>query len=204
MISISKILTLNKIDILSFNGSIIERNDYFSLGNPILDPPTLRGTVIVELNYKFLTDNKEFFIYGSPIDIGGVEFGFIKVNRSITDFVDSAKCDYNKFSSIISGISNNPASLEMMKLHTYSEHSLKVIENAFDSSVFEVISSSNSPHLCMFEFCLRKGYRLAYEYVEKIFIPNTYASSELFSEIVESLSSKVIVYNPKYGIESYA
>ncbi|RYU42115.1 hypothetical protein ERW49_18225 [Aliivibrio finisterrensis] len=206
MIKISKVLTLDKIEI--FNSLVncdgnVNRIDYFSLGEPILDPPCLRGTIIIDFNFQFLLDNQDYFDYGSPIDVGSIKFGFIKINSDVERFIESTKCNYNKFFNVIEKCSFKKSPFDMLSNHIFSMEYLEIIENYFQLSVVDLIKKSNDPHTWLFEFCLKEGYQLELEHINKIFIPNTYLFMSPFLELNKINSQKIVTYNPKYGIESY-
>ncbi|MBW4971914.1 hypothetical protein KZY98_15755, partial [Croceibacter atlanticus] len=79
-----KILSLNKLHIIekilgSTNASE-QKVDYFNIGYPIEGPPLLRGSMILELNLSFLTDNVDSFEMGSPVDTGSLKFGYLNPN----------------------------------------------------------------------------------------------------------------------------
>lgn len=76
----SKVLTLNKIHIIdniignSNNGSL--KADYFNAGFPVGNPPLLRGSIVIELNESFLTDNADFLIWAAQLTPGVLSVGF--------------------------------------------------------------------------------------------------------------------------------
>lgn len=206
MIFFSKILTLNKLHIIENiigdldNGSL--KADYYNIGYPVGNPPLLRGSIVIELNLDFLTDNINSFSMGSPVDTGSIKFGFLKPNYDSELFLKMAFCDYEKFHSLISDLFNLPeASLNSMNDHTACLTLKPVLTKYFPETVIDFMYDSGSPHAWLFEFCLDSGYSIKEKHIRKLFIPNTYHSNPMIKKLSKLLRSKVVKYNPKYGIE---
>ncbi|MBS4432431.1 hypothetical protein E2566_07865 [Pectobacterium punjabense] len=202
----SKVLTLNKIHIIdniignSNNGSL--KADYFNAGFPVGNPPLLRGSIVIELNESFLTDNADFFNMGSPVDTGSIKCGFLRPNYDNDLFLKMVTCDYQRFHFLISDLFNTPApSLKNLNDHVSCQTLRPVLEKHFPTSVIEFMYSTDNPHARLFEFCLNSGYLIKEKHIRKLFIPNTYSSNPKVRRLSILLKDKFFKYNPKYGIE---
>ncbi|MDI3440530.1 hypothetical protein QLG07_13760 [Erwinia sp. V90_4] len=205
----SKVLTLNKLHIIENiignldSGSL--KSDYYNVGYPVGSPPLLRGSIVIELNVDFLTDNIDFFNMGSPVDTGSIKFGFLKPNYDSELFLKMALCDYDRFYSLTSDLFNLPeASLNSINEHTACPTLKPVLTKYFPETVIDFMYGSGSPHAWIFEFCLGAGYAIKEKHIRKLFIPNTYLSNPTIRKLSELLRGKVVKYNPKYGIEGRA
>ncbi|MBW4792313.1 hypothetical protein [Pseudomonas tolaasii] len=205
----SKILTLNKLHIiekiLGITSTHQQNSDYFNIGYPVENPPLLRGSMVLELNLSFLTDNFESFEMGSPVDTGSVKFGFFKPNFDRELFLEMITCNYKKFHSLTTDLFTLPEqSLERLFSHSAC-HSLRpTFEKHFEAAVIDFMYNEPNPHARLFEFCLNQGYALSETHINKIYIPNTYLSDPTFKKLKRKLKNKIFTYNPKYGIESRA
>ncbi len=206
MRTFSKILTLNKLHIIE---NIIEtvdggslKADYFNIGFPVGNPPLLRGSIVIELNMFFLTDNGDYFNIGSPVDTGSINFGFLKPNCDKNSFLDMISCDYEKFHALTSELfSLSDLSVDKLNNHKSCPSFKPILEKYFTKTVVDFMYSESNPHAWLFEFCLDIGYVLAGKHIKKVFIPNTYASNPMMVKLKSLLKDKVVQYNPKYGIE---
>lgn len=207
MKTFSKVLTLNKLHILeniinTANNSGSAQADYFNVGNPIENPPLLRGSIVIHLNILFLTDNKQFFKTGSPIDTGSIKFGFLKPDIENDLFLKIISCDYIKFYLLVLDLFNLPiSSLENLNSHKVCISLKPILEKYFPTAVVNFMYKEKNPHAWLFEFCLDSGYMLKENHIDKIFIPNTYISNPIIKKLSNILKDKVVKYNPKYGIE---
>ncbi|HEQ1857594.1 TPA: hypothetical protein VEO38_001114 [Providencia alcalifaciens] len=206
MIFFSKVLTLNKLHIIeNIIGSLDNENsksDYYNIGNPVGNPPLLRGSIVIELNINFLTENIPFFSMGSPIDTGSIKFGFLKPNYDSELFLKMVSCDYGKFYSLISDLFNLPeASLNSINNHTACQTLKPILTKYFPETVTDFMYGSNNPHAWLFEFCLNSGYAIKEKHIRRLFIPNTYQSNPKIRKLSKLLRGKLVKYNPKYGIE---
>jgi len=206
MKTFSKILTLNKLHIIeniigtADNGSL--HADYFNVGSPILNPPLLRGSIVMHMNMLFLTDNHQFFKAGSPIDTGSIKFGFLKPNSDNDLFLQMINCSYDKFYALTTDLFRLPdPSLEKLHAHIACVTLKPILEKYFSDIVIDFMYGETNPHAWIFEFCLDSGYILADKHIDKIFIPNTYGSNPVMRKLNKLLKGKVVQYNPKYGIE---
>ena len=202
----SKVLTLNKLHIIDNildnfeNGS--GQADYFNIGLPIVNPPLLRGSIVIHLDVQFLTDNFRFFKKGSPIDTGSIKFGFFKPNFENDLFLEMIHCDYYKFQSLVLDLFELPSqSLKNLSSHKACETLRPVLEKYFSTTVIDFMYGEINPHAWIFEFCLDEGYMLKEKHVKKMFIPNTYLSNPKIRKLNRVLKRKIVPYNPKYGIE---
>lgn len=206
MKTFSKVLTLNKLHIIE---NIIDtanlgsvKADYFNIGNPIDNPPSLRGSIVILLNLSFLTDNKQFFKIGSPIDTGSIKFGFLKPDIENELFFEMITCDYIKFYSLTLDLFSLPSSsLDNLNSHRECTSFKPVLDKYFSTTVINFMYREKDPHAWLFEFCLDTGYILKKNHIDKIFIPNTYISNPMIKKLKNILKDKVVKYNPKYGIE---
>lgn len=202
----SKVLTLNKLHIIENiignpdNGSL--KADYFNIGYPVGNPPLLRGSIVIDLNVDFLTDNIDFFSMGSPVDTGGIKYGFLKPDHDSDLFLKMAICDYDRFYLLISDLFNLPeASLNRLNVHTACPTLKPVLAKYFPEIVIDFMYATDNPHAWLFEFCLGSGYAIKEKHIRKLFIPNTYHSNPTIKKLSKLLKGKVVKYNPKYGIE---
>lgn len=201
----SKILTLDKVDIIKIlvgTSKTSSRDDYFNLGYPLLNPPTLRGSIVLSLHDNFLQDNCDYFKYGSPIDIGSIKFNFIE---NAEEIIDLAKCDYEKFTVLINLLKNlHHHHYQTFLKHEPSNETFEIIQRIFDKKVSAIMQESHDPHLWIFEFCLGQGYSIKKHHIKHICIPNTYVNIEPFYSLVKNKEIPTKIYNPKYGIEHAA
>lgn len=209
MIFFSKVLTLNKIHIIENiignqdNGS--SKSDYYNIGYPVGNPPLLRGSIVIELNVDFLTDNIVFFNMGSPIDTGSIKFGFLKPDYDSELFLKMASCDYDRFYSLTSDLLNLPeGSLNSINDHVACPTLKPVLTKYFPKAVIDFMYESDNPHAWLFEFCLDSGYVIQEKHIKRLFIPNTYQSNPKIRKLSKLLRGKLVKYNPKYGIEGRA
>lgn len=203
----SKVLTLNKAHILqglkSADGEIVtELVDYFLLGHPISSPPRVRGSILLYLNEGFLEDNANCFLFGSPVDLGSVEFGFFNVGENKSEFIKNCKCDYIKFTALLSALYDLELSAKDKILkHKATNEARGVLNEFFEPSVVDFMYSTEDPHAWIFEVAFQGPYFIKKSHVENIIIPNTYRNSEGFSALAATFSNQLKTYNPKYGIE---
>lgn len=209
MIFFSKVLTLNKIHIIENiignqdNGS--SKSDYYNIGYPVGNPPLLRGSIVIELNVDFLTDNIVFFNMGSPIDTGSIKFGFLKPDYDSELFLKMASCDYDRYYSLTSDLLNLPeGSLNSINDHVACPTLKPVLTKYFPKAVIDFMYESDNPHAWLFEFCLDSGYVIQEKHIKRLFIPNTYQSNPKIRNLSKLLRGKLVKYNPKYGIEGRA
>ncbi|WP_333918306.1 hypothetical protein [Vibrio crassostreae] len=201
---VSKIVTFNKIGLLNnlssqmFNSQSFYK-EYFNIGHPIDSPPTLRGSMIVEFNLSFIFDNEEFFEYGSPIDIGSLMAGYIKVNNfEISDI----KMDFFNFRNILTDIINTSENDKKDFLrHEITATIHNILKKHTNVEVANFIKFDKNPHSRLFEFCLNDGYKIEDKHVRKIHIPNTYSDSYIVRRISNRFKEKIATFNPKYGFE---
>lgn len=202
----SKTLTLNKIHIIN---NIIDQStsgspssDYFNIGAPIGNPPRLRGSIVIEMNSLFLTDNCDFFKAGSPIDTGSIKFGFFKPKLDQNLFLEMVNCDYEKFYTLATDLYSLPwPAVEKINSHIACSSARPVLEKYFSAPVVDFMFQETDPHAWLFEFCLDAGYALKKNHINRIHIPNTYTFSPTIRKLCKDLNGKVATYNPKYGIE---
>lgn len=201
----SKILTFNKSEFLTLlaEGKSNEdtfRKEYFNIGHPIENPPTLRGSMVIEFSIKFLFDNHAHFEYGSPADIGSLNAGYIKPrNESAFDF----KMNFNDFAKILAEISKTGLNdIKEFHNHRITDRVKQVIESMLGLEAADFICNESSPHARIFEFCLNQGFRVHYSHIEKIHIPNTYVDNHTIKLISKRFPGKIMKFNPKYGFES--
>ncbi|CAI8975564.1 conserved hypothetical protein [Pseudomonas sp. IT-P100] len=205
----SKILTLNKLHILEKITGIHHidstPSDYFNIGMPIENPPLLRGSIIIELNITFLTENSDFFEGGSPIDTGSVKFGFLKPSYDKDEFLKLSHCNYEKFHALTDELFKLPnSSLIKLLNHAPCPSFKPVLEKHFNSPILDFMYNEKNPHAWLFEFSLSNQYKLSEKHINKIYIPNTYLFNNTIKSLQKTLKRKVITYNPKYGIENRA
>ncbi|WP_029686584.1 hypothetical protein [Tatumella saanichensis] len=206
MIFFSKILTLNKLHIVENVIGCLDggsyKSDYYHIGYPVGNPPLLRGSIVIELNLDFLTENIDCFRMGSPVDTGGIKFGFLNPNMDRELFLKMAICDYDKFYSLISDLNSLPElSINSINNHTSCVTLKPVLTKYFQDVLINFMYTSGNPHSWLFEFCLDSGYVIKGEHIRKLFIPNTYQSNPKIRQLSKLLKGKLVKYNPKYGIE---
>ncbi|MEB8534633.1 MULTISPECIES: hypothetical protein [Acidithiobacillus] len=205
----AKILTTEKRHILekltrsSDTRSAMEP-DYFHLGDPLLDRPTLRGSMVLALNEGFLLDNKRSFLYGSPMDVGGLRFGFINPPGDRSRLLQLVQCDAYKFFAFLSALAEvpNEARLALFS-HRPHEAVRAIISDVFGHEVSQsMFTLGDDPHAWLFEYALRPDYILKPEHVSSLWCPNTYKNTDSFRTLRRLLSGRIHYYNPKYGLEA--
>jgi hypothetical protein len=207
MILSSKILTLNKQHILDkiyleTGKTHPKQIDYYTLGYPIINPPRIRGSIILQLNKSFLIDNQNFFGYGSPIDIGSIKYGYFKPPGNTDKFIKNMTCNYQKFIELINELEKLPDNaISHIINHERALEARPILLRFFDRNVVDFMFSCNDPHAWMLEFSLQGSYLLRQNHIKKILYPNTYSETSLFTKLSNKLFGKTSVYNPKYGIE---
>jgi len=202
----SKVLTLNKLHIIENLTSATETGspqaDFFHIGAPIEDPPLLRGSIVLDMNLLFLTDNSTSFHSGSPVDTGSIKFGFFKSDIDTELFLKMLNCGFEKFHTLTTELFSLPASsIEKLNAHKACPSFKPMLEKHFSPTVTNFMYGQENPHAWLFEFCLDKGYRLKAEHINKIHIPNTYMHNPTVRKLRSKLERKIATYNPKYGIE---
>lgn len=191
----SKILSLNKLHIIekilgSTNASE-QKVDYFNIGYPIEGPPLLRGSMILELNLSFLTDNVDSFEMGSPVDTGSLKFGYLNPNYDNNLFLEMISCNYEKFHSLTTELFSLPEkSLKNLILHSACLSLKPTFEKHFDPTVIDFMYSEPNPHARLFEFRLSKNYRITERHINKIYIPNTYLSNPTIKKLKAKLKTR--------------
>jgi hypothetical protein len=200
----SKILTFNKVEFLALlatgkANTHTARKEYFNIGHPIENPPTLRGSMIIEFSIDFLIDNYAYFVYGSPVDIGSLNAGYIKT-RSNSPF--NFKMNFNNFTSMLSKISKTSLNdIEEFLSHRITDRVEQVIEGMLGLDAASFIRKDKNPHSRLFEFCLDKGFTVHDRHVKKIHIPNTYKDNHIIKLISKRFAGKIMTFNPKFGFE---
>lgn len=204
---ITKTLNLGKVNFLKkLSGINISSNtndsEYFHLGYPIY-PLSLRGSIVVRLNFNFLSDNEQSFIFGSPIDTGSIKYNFITSQLPIDEFIFNVTCNYKKFHSLCMELKKIPIlELDNILHHSATYNFNKIIDNYFTSEISDVIKKSTNPHSRLFEICLDGDFYIKKEHVISIYIPNTYCNTPFFKEIAKIHPDKIFPYNPKYGMDA--
>lgn len=200
----SKIVTFNKAEFLTLlatgkANTHTARKEYFNIGHPIENPPTLRGSMIIEFSIDFLIDNYACFEYGSPVDIGSLNAGYIKPrNDREIDF----KMSFNNFTAMLDKISKtSPNDIEEFQSHRITDRVKQIIEDMLGLEAAYFIRNDKNPHSRLFEFCLDKGFTVHDRHVKKIHIPNTYTDNNLIKLISKRFAGKIMTFNPKYGFE---
>lgn len=200
----SKIVTFNKAEFLTLlaTGKVSNnknRKEYFNIGHPIENPPTLRGSMVIEFSIEFLVDNYAYFEYGSPVDIGSLNAGYIKPrNNSEFDF----KMSFSKFTTMLGNISKTGSNdIEEFLNHRITDRVKQIIEKMLGLEATHFICNDNNPHSRIFEFCLDKGFTVNDRHVNKIHIPNTYTDNYAIKLISKRFPGKIMTFNPKYGFE---
>lgn len=206
----SKVLTLGKADLIarfaqqSWNPLYAENIEYFNLGHPIGDPPRLRGSIVALLSSEFIHNNCDFIVSGSPVDTGGIRFGFFDICDDPERIIDECKCDGEKFLALVKTLSKSVSTQALQQLyhHQLSTDVLVILKGFFSNRVISLIECNHSnPHSLLFEFSLSAEYRLSEEHIHRLFIPNTINSCNTFPYLHSTASHKIIPFNPKYGIE---
>ena len=200
----SKIVTFNKTEFLTLLATGMANNhtgrkEYFNIGHPIENPPTLRGSMIIEFSIDFLVDNYAYFEYGSPVDIGSLNAGYIKPKYNCEfDF----KMGFNEFTTMLGRISKiSPADIEEFLNHRITDRVKQIIEDMLGIEAAYFIRDDKNPHTRIFEFCLSKGFTVHDRHVKKIHIPNTYTDNHIIKLISKRFAGKIMTFNPKYGFE---
>jgi hypothetical protein len=200
------VLTLNKLDFLcNLTGkSNYHTNEkiFFNYGKPLISPPRLRGSISIEFNIDFLKDNEPYFVYGSPIDIGGVQFGFIDVGLKKENIIEHSTCDFHKYIEILNNINKLPVNeFEKTINHKHNMGTINLIRKFFPASVASVMHKNLNPHVWIFEFCLDCNYVVSLDHIMNLNIPNTYCDVPCIKDLQKKLGNRVKYYNPKFGIE---
>lgn len=204
MLPIAKVFTLNKLHLLEnlcsqTGNGMSPLPDYFQFGRPYADPPLMRGSMMLSLRQQFLADNADFFDYGSPVDTGGIRFGFIRTPNPDT-FLAETMCDYTKFSRLIAELSELPRSVcAELAAHRRTALAIPVLKKHLSPIVTSFMVSNDQPYVWSFEFCLHAGYRLTPQHVEELAFPNTYGNLPIFRRLVQLLRERVRVFNPRAG-----
>jgi hypothetical protein len=177
------------------------RGVHFFLGDPPLNPPTVRGSVLLRLNPQFLLDNAAHFLVGRPVDLDGVKFGHLPelpcdlsnedLELDRMEFIDVchrlATLEPTEWASFSSGRSSAPA--------------LDALKDILPISLIEYMRSTESFHARAFEYELSASYILRPQHVSSLHMPTTYTRTAAAKKLSARLGAKVIPYNPKYGIE---
>ena len=207
MLSISKVLTLNKLHILEHLSGMGQGDDgpavdYFHLGLPIVDPPYIRGSMILQLHLDFLYDNLDFFACGSPVDTGAVRFGFLDPPDRDA-FLDEVTCDALRFVRLVGDLQALPAPvLDHVVQHRSTAGAREALLSHFAPSVVDFMLEHDEPNAWMFEFGLRRGYRVRAAHVTALLHPNTYSRVPVFARLRGMLGPRARDFNPRLGIES--
>lgn len=209
MLYVSKILTTQKLHVvetLSSNELTTASPpfDYFQIGLPILDPPLIRGSMILSLDISFLRDNEAFFDYGSPVDVGGIRFGFLRPPEPDL-FIQKQRCNHTRFWELITELAELPQpAVQRLAEHRNTPAAAAVLTRHLDSAVVDFMLRSHERTAWMFEFSLRRHYHLSIDHVLQMTIPNTYATTSKFATLRQLMGSRLRLYNPKFGVECHA
>ncbi|WP_130472091.1 hypothetical protein [Candidatus Magnetaquicoccus inordinatus] len=202
----SKVLYFNSLHLLRkiirYEQFISGAGVYFFIGTPVLSPPSLRGNMVLELSESFLVDNKEKFVYGSPVDIGGLEFGLLGEAQDIDIIKRKSMCCYDDFFSFF--VEVRAALVEefpRIMRHQQSECSLGVVNKYFGNEVASFLRRYADPHAWAFEYKLQSDFILHADHVERLFFPNTYREISEIKMLLPILKEKMIEFNPKYGFD---
>lgn len=205
----AKILTTEKRHILQkllrlADTRAVVSPDYFNLGNPLLERPALRGSMSLVLNEQFLVDNKDSFLYGSPVDVGGLRFGFINPPCDRSRLIQLVQCDARRFFAFLEAIATVPYDARVaLENHRPHEALRGIITDFFGREVSHTMFAlGNDPHAWIFEYALKPDYVMRPEHVTTLWCPNTYLSTDDFRALRRLLSGRISCYNPKYGIEA--
>lgn len=201
----SKIATFNKLEFLTLLAGYkskenTARKEYFNIGHPIENPPTLRGSIVIEFNINFLFDNHNHFEYGSPVDMGSLNAGHIKTRDELAfDF----KMNFNDFSKMLIEISKAGANdIKEFHSHRITNRVKQAIESMLGLEAADFICNDKSQHARIFEFCLNQGFAVHESHVETIYIPNTYTDNRIIKLISKRFPDEIMTFNPKYGFEN--
>lgn len=204
MLAISRVLTLNKLHLLENLCGMARRDalppsDYFHFGRPVEDPPLLRGSMLLSLRPQFLSDNLAWFDYGSPVDTGGIRFGFLKPSDPAA-FLAATMCGYERFSRLMAELSTLPQYVqEQLAVHRKTSEAAPVLTKYLDASVTAFMLDNDRPDAWFFEFCLRAGYWIAAQHVEELAIPDTYLDVPIFQRLRALLGARLRTFNPRFG-----
>jgi len=152
----------------------------------------------------FLHMNSESIIFGSPIDTGGIAFGFFEIDDDPEAIIEECKCDGQKFMALLSALSVSvgPEAIQNLYRHHLSNEVLDVLKVFFSSAVIDLICRNRAnPHSLLFEFSLDASYALAEDHIHKLFVPNTLDPRRIFPQLHLAAPHKIVSFNPKYGIE---
>ena len=206
----SKTLTLGKTDLIGrfaqsdFNICNTANTEFFNIGYPISDPPRLRGSIVAILSSDFIKSNQDFIVFGSPIDTGGIRFGFFDNCDDIEKTISESTCDGEKFLALLNELFHtlSPKALQKLYRHELSIEIMELLKRFFSSRVVSFIENNQTnPHSLLFEFSLASSYSLLKEHINRLFIPNTIDSFIKFPYLHSEISNKIYYFNPKYGIE---
>jgi len=206
----SKVLTLGKADLIArlaqkpSSPLCGDHTEYFNVGYPIDDPPRLRGSMMAIFSPEFLRMNLESIIFGSPVDTGGIAFGFFEIDDDPEKIIEECKCDGQKFMALLAALSASvgPEAIQNLYRHQLSNEVLDVLKVFFSSAVIDLIERNRTnPHSLLFEFSLVTTYALTEDYIHKLFVPNTLDPRHTFPKLHSVAPQKIVGYNPKYGIE---
>jgi hypothetical protein len=208
MILVSKILYLDHLPLLSKLFSRNPKNEigdvWFNVGFPALTPPTLRGSMAIILNNNFLVENSEYFNYGSIIDLGGLEFGHIRFNQAPLTIKMGFRCDYAKFSKMLSDLHQQGNNIWQSVLHHRpgDEKLLDILHRHFPTNILSELKGKEDPHYWIYEFALQNGFCFKEHHVIGFYFPNTYRDISVVRQTIRILGDRAKSYNPKFGIES--
>lgn len=177
------------------------RGIHFFLGDPPLNPPTVRGSLLLRLNPQFFLDNSEHFLVGRPVDLDGVKFGHLpELPCDLSR--EHLELDKTAFIEICHRLSKlTPTELARFSSQRTSTLALDTLKDILPISLIEYMQNTESFHARAFEYELSESYILKPQHVLSFNIPMTYMRTAVGKSLSARLGAKLRPYNPKYGIE---
>ncbi|MFT0531811.1 hypothetical protein ACMHYJ_03115 [Castellaniella hirudinis] len=178
------------------------RGIHFFIGDPPLNPPTVRGSVLLRLHPQFLLDNYPYFIVGRAVDLDGVKFGHLpKLPCDLR--AEDLELGRTKFIAVCRRLAMLAAD-ELCRFSSQrrSVPALDVLKDVLPVSLVEYMKSTENFHARAFEYELHEAYILRPRHVLSLHVPKTYMHTPVARSLSRRLGEKLKPYNPKYGIEA--
>lgn len=201
MISSSKLIHFGTIHVLEaiLSGQSDNNSAYFTCGNPIFFPMTLRGSIWLKLNPSFLEQNSAWIDFGSVIDVGGRLFGLFP---DLPGDCEIPEMNGPDFLNLIQEFTSAGLTGAISK-HTKQTGADIILRRYLSPSLCDWIDRATSPHAWFFEYRLSPGFSINPHNVDFLLIPNTYLPKSIFRNLKRK-GVPIKTYNPRQGLENEA
>lgn len=171
---------------------------YFCLGLPPLNPPRIRGSMLITLNWDFLERNKAHLSKASLCDSGGLQRQMFAAGFENEPVRTPGP---NEFFGFVEKFEKLPSKCKRDWLKFRKSREVDDLLCTFLDPVFvDALAGSTDPHAMLPEVEFER-FKVEISDIVGIWAPNTYKFQSNISKIL-SRYNQIEFYNPALGIES--